>query len=393
MPSVAEKPQPNIKVTPLPQEARKKSELGAQIHLNGADLKNLSEADTAVLKQALYDHSVVVIKDVKNLEPTLVPELCKLWDKNQLDMHGHGKSLTDKGNILTANHAARIKHAPQVSIIGNGDFDDHYGSGPLKLRHVEHTSFHKQPLSKEEIANGGTRFYRWHIDAPLYELQPAKVTMLYAITVPDAPPQHITFDDGKKLSLNAGSTSFFSGNELWNRLTPEEQDWALRTTVNYAPKPYNFMMNAKASNDGLTIISEGKETPIDQLDFDWSKVQSHPLVWRNPGRPDRPCVQALGCCLYSLTTQPSPNHPNGQVETITDLAQVREIIHGIQKRMMDPELIYSHPWEKDDLVIFNNHAVSHSITGQLEGLERLFWQCNLASGDAPEAARREEIYV
>lgn len=161
MPSVAEKPESKITIEPLPASARKESELGAQVHLNGVDLANLSEADSATLKQALYDHSVLVIKDVLDMDPTLVPELCKLWDKNQLNMHGHGKSLTDKGNILTANHSARVPHAPQVSIIGNGTFNDHHGTGELVLKHVEHTSFHKEPLSPERLAAGETRFYRW----------------------------------------------------------------------------------------------------------------------------------------------------------------------------------------------------------------------------------------
>lgn len=151
----------SIKIEPLPASARKESELGAFVHLNGADLTKLSEADTAILKQALYDHSVLVIKNVLDMDPTLVPELCKIWDQNQLNMHGHGKSLTDKGNILTANHSARVPHAPQVSIIGNGTFEDHHGTGELVLKHVEHTSFHKEPLSKEQVANGETRFYRW----------------------------------------------------------------------------------------------------------------------------------------------------------------------------------------------------------------------------------------
>ncbi|CCG83230.1 Putative dioxygenase C576.01c [Taphrina deformans PYCC 5710] len=388
MPSVAER-SARITVVPLPDKLRKESELGAQVHLNGVTLDALSSQDISTLRQALYDHSVLVIKGVKDLDATLVPELCKIWDENQLGVHGHGKNMNDKGNILTANHAARVPHAPQVSIIGNGDFEDHFGTGELKLRHVEHTSFHHDPLPAAQIQAGETRFYRWHIDAPLYELQPAKVTMLYSFINPAADPQFISFENGDRLDLAAGATCFFSGNKLWNLLSPEDQEWALNTTVQYAPKPYNFMMNCKASSDGLTIVSEGKETALAEMSFEWAKVQSHPLVWRNPGRPDRPSVQALGCCLYSLTT----TRPDGSTETVTDLAQARRRIHALQRKMMAPSLIYAHAYEKDDLVIFNNHAVSHSITGQLDVLQRLFWQCNLASKDAPQAARREEIFV
>ena len=369
-----------MKVTPLSPSLRKETEIGAVVELEGADLANLSVADKDKLRQALYDNHVLVLKNQKDLNPQVIPDLCKLWDTNQLDMHGHGgKGWLDKGSILAANHSSRIPTVPQVMLIGHGKFEGKFGTDVLNLRHVNHTEFHKHVLSDEQIAAGETRFYRWHIDAPLYELQPAKVTMLYSIVNSSQPDQFITFENGERLDLAAGATAFFSGAKLFSLLTPEEQDWALRTKVQYAPRPYNFMLNCKATSDGLTLVSEGKELALSEIPaFEWDKVQTHPLVWANPGRPDRPSIQTLGCCLYRLIT----TNADGSETIMDDIGEVRKKIHGIQSRMMCKDLIYAHNWAKDDLVIFNNHAVTHTITGQIHD-ERLFWQCNLASKDAP----------
>lgn len=41
-----------------------------------------------------------------------------------------------------------------------------------RLKHPHHKSFHKSVVSDEDEAKGITRFYRWHIDAALYDLSP-----------------------------------------------------------------------------------------------------------------------------------------------------------------------------------------------------------------------------
>lgn len=71
----------------------------------------------------------------------------------------------------------------------------------------DHLEFHASPLSKEELDEGQTRFYRWHCDAPLYEKFPGKATLLFALQVPEAPPQKIKFEDGQVLELDAGATA------------------------------------------------------------------------------------------------------------------------------------------------------------------------------------------
>lgn len=70
----------------------------------------------------------------------------------------------------------------------------------------------------------------------------------------------------------------FSGARAFELLTPEEQEFALNTTVTYAPQAYEYIRQCKASEDGLTIPSMGKEVPTDQLsEWSWDKVAEHPV--------------------------------------------------------------------------------------------------------------------
>jgi hypothetical protein len=71
-------------------------------------------------------------------------------------------------------------------------------------------------------------------------------------------------------------------------LSPKDQEFALNTTVHYAPRAYEMIRNCKATSDGLTIANVGRETPISELPpYDAEKVHSFPMVWKNPsnGRP------------------------------------------------------------------------------------------------------------
>jgi len=235
------------------------------------------------------------------------------------------------------------------------------------------------------MADGQTRFYRWHLDNPLYERLPGKVTVMHSLVVPDSPPQRVVFENGDVLPLAAAATCFISGAKAFQLLSPEEQEFALNTTVQYAPRAYEWMSNCKATSDGLGIADFGNEKSFDELaDWTWDKVHSHPMVWRNPGRPDQPHLQILGCNVLSLRTK---DPKTGKVTEINDLKKTREICYNLQKKTQKPEYIYAHSWEEGDLAIFHNYGVWHSITGQLGDTKRMLWQCTLESGKAPEAFR------
>jgi alpha-ketoglutarate-dependent taurine dioxygenase len=122
---------------------------------------------------------------------------------------------------------------PQVQLIGNGTVYNHEGLAEAMLKHPSHSTFHKTRVSAEEEAKGITRFYRWHIDAALYDLAPPKVTTLYAISVPAGAEQTCRYDDGSgdELRVPLGTTAFVSGTTMFEILPRELKSLAVRTKV------------------------------------------------------------------------------------------------------------------------------------------------------------------
>lgn len=85
---------------------------------------------------------------------------------------------------VIARDISPLPAVPQVQLLGNGVVKNHYGIEERKLTHPSHTVFHQTQLSKDEMEAGLTRFYRWHMDAALYKLNPPKVTTLFGIKNP-----------------------------------------------------------------------------------------------------------------------------------------------------------------------------------------------------------------
>lgn len=174
-----------------------------------------------------------------------------------------------------------IPRQPQVQLIGNGTVYNHEGLSEATLKHPSHTTFHKSRVSEEDAAKGITRFYRWHIDAALYELAPPKVTALYGITVPQGPSQTCRYDDGTgdELTVPLGTTAFVSGKTMFDILPAELKSLAVRTKVKFAPHCFVWMSPAHAHSTGLTLETEGLELPYDQLPpWEESKVVILPVV-------------------------------------------------------------------------------------------------------------------
>ena len=168
-----------------------------------------------------------------------------------------------------------------MQLIGNGTVYDHEGLAEAKLKHPSHTTFHKTRVSEADEANGVTRFYRWHIDAALYDLSPPRVTTLYGITVPHGPRQVCRYDDGTgdELEVPLGTTAFVSGKTMFDILPPELKSLAVRSRVKYAPHPYVWMAPAHAKSTGLGIETEGLEMSWDELPpWEEKKIKVFPLV-------------------------------------------------------------------------------------------------------------------
>lgn len=272
-------------------------------------------------------------------------------------------------------------------------------------------------MSDSDEAAGVTRFYRWHIDAALYNLSPPKVTSLYAVSVPKGEPQVCKYDDGTgdEVKVPLGGTacksppiprgqwltlaSVVSGATMFDILPAPMKSLAIRTKVRYAPHPYVWMSKAHALPTGLGIENEGLELPLDALpEWDDSKVKVYPLCWKNPVTGALH-VQAHPCGAMALHIDPLPAGTNRPADAlypdggdVTDLKEVRELLYRIQRPGVAPGLVYAQDWDEGDLVLFHNRGLLHSVVGAFKPDQlRMFHQCNLAASDEPVGPTPEDV--
>jgi xanthine dioxygenase len=352
------------------------TEVDFGVEVSPGSLARLSDEAFAVLERAVFTHQVVVVRGQGELSPQDQFELTRRFEPSvQSYGHGHRPELM-QASVLSRDLIS-IPDVPQVKLLGNGWVLAHEGIPEVELQHPSHRGFHRTPLTEAEEAQGLTRFYRWHIDAALYELHPPRVTTLLALTVPKERTQTVMYDDesGESLQVGLGSTAFVSGYTAFERLSAEQQAWALRTSARYAPHPYIWMRAARARSNGLGLVSEGKELQRSELPgVDESKVMTLPLVWTHP-HTGRRALQVHAFCVEDLLQ-------DGR--SLGDLRQCRRLLYQLMRPAIAPPRVYAHPWRPGDLVIFDNRSLWHSVVGSLSPTDlRVYHQCNLASNEAP----------
>jgi alpha-ketoglutarate-dependent taurine dioxygenase len=336
----------------------------------------MSDAEFDIIRDALFNHQVLVFKGQGHVSPKAQFELTQRFDP-AANSYGHGKTLDAKRSILHPD-LKTIPHQPQVQVIGNGFIPEYEGLKNIQLRHPHHRTFHATAVPAKDDLDF-TRFYRWHIDAALYGLAPPVVTTLLAVKVPRGRRQICRYDDGTgdELDVPLGTTAFVSGYEMFEQLSPADQAFARGTRVEYAPHPYVWMSGARSRPDGLGLVSEGLEVPLGRLPpIEEDNIQILPLCWRNPVT-GKLALQIHPSAVRKL------HLADGTV--IDDLAEVREIVHRLQRPGIAPNLVYAHDWEEGDLVLFHNRGVLHSVVGAFAQDEvRLFRQCNVAASHFPD---------
>jgi alpha-ketoglutarate-dependent taurine dioxygenase len=342
------------------------------------DLEHLDDATFADLERAVLTHAVVVVREQERLTPRAQFELTRRFDPT-VTSYGHGNRLDIMKQSVLQQDLVSIPAWPQVKLLGNGRVDAHEGLPPVELHHPSHRGFHQKPLTDAEEASGLTHFYRWHIDAALYDLHPPKVTTLLAIKVPEARHETVVYDDGTgdTLDVTLGTTAFVSGVKAFESLTPAQREWALKTKARYAPHPYVWMRNARARSNGLGLVSEGRELTRAELPpYEDAKLTTLPLVWKNPLTGQR-ALQLHAYCVEDLIVDGAP---------VGDLDTCRRLLYELMRPGIAPARVYPHAWRDGDLVIFHNRALWHTVVGSMRPDDvRIYHQCNLAASEPPLA--------
>jgi len=351
------------------------------------------------IKELLYKYNALLFPNVV-VTPEEQYALTKAFDPES-ESYGHGNNKTGetKKSILHPD-LKTIPRVPQVQLIGNGTVYNHEGLAEAKLKHPHHKTFHKDAISDEDEKKGYTRFYRWHIDAALYDLDPPKVTTLYGLKVPQGDPQVVRYDDGTgdELKVPLGTTSFVSGSTMFEILPPELKSLAVRAKVRYAPHPYVWMAPTSSNSTGLGLVTEGKELDLSELP-EWSedKIKVFPMLWKNPVTGGLHYqVHPSGAQAIEIAPLPEGASREGALypdgATISDLGEVRELLYKMQRPGIAPPLVYSHDWKENDFVLFHNRGVLHSVVGAFSPDQvRAFHQCNLASTDKPVGPSEEDV--
>lgn len=360
-----------LQATPLSVPEGSAVDFGVAI--TNVDVENLTDADFAAIRDALYRSHVVVLKNQQGASARAQYELTQRFDPVSTS-YGHGKTLDVKRSVLHPD-LKTVPHQPQVQVIGNGHYEEYEGLQNFTLKHPHHKVFHKTAIPEEEDLDF-TRFYRWHIDAALYALNPPKVTTLLAVKVPKGRRQTLRYDDGSgdELSVPLGTTAFVSGQNMYELLSEKDKEFVRGAKVEYAPHPYVWMSPARSRSDGLGLITEGLELPREELPpVNEKDIKVLPMCWKNPVT-GKLALQIHPSAIRAI------HLPDGS--KMTDLKDVRELVHRLQRPAIAPKYVYAHDWEEGDLVLFNNQGVLHSVVGAFAPHEkRLFRQCNLASSE------------
>ncbi|VUC27921.1 unnamed protein product [Clonostachys rosea] len=385
MPSAIDTNNPTFTVEPLPKEITKKTNFGAVIH--GLDLSNISDIDVDALRKTIWEKKVVVVKGQKDLPPLKQWELVTRFDPDAPKVHSHGslKTFNKQGGILSASRdVIGIPGAENVRLIGKGyQGADHYGIMDKTVKKPLSHDWHVTELSAEEFESGHTRFQRWHIDAPLYERDPAWFTTLRCIKRPTSPKVTVHWDDGsgQTLETEPGLTAFFSNVQTYDLMTPEEKAMADHSWVEYAPHPYQWMGNCRGNPNGLGVASQGYEKSLEELG-EWNPefVKRYPMVWVNPVTGEK-AFMVHGICARKLFLRSSAKE---EPKVVDDVEEIRSWLKPIQERILHPEYIMLPAVEEGDIVMWANWQCFHTAVDYPDAFgPRTMHQANVSASSAP----------
>ncbi|KAL4962755.1 TauD/TfdA dioxygenase family protein [Aspergillus stella-maris] len=354
----------NGRIVPIQHAEGSKADFGAEVY--GADLNNFTSADFDLISDALHRHKLLVFKEQPEmLTPQQQYRLTSWYDTSS--------SESSQLTIYGLPNRPAINAQPQVHILGRGE-----------VKGIDHVNFHIPPhLPQEERDKGASRFYQWHWDGALYNIPPPRVGCLLAVQTPKGPDVTVHWGDGtgRTMDIAPGATAMVAGSRALELLDDETKKIVLNSRIEYAPHAFKWMSTARSSQLGHTLETEGKEVPLNELP-EWSedKICIYPMVWTNPVTGEK-SLQVHGQGAFKLYLK---DGPNGEETVITDLKEVRAFMHKIMSPVLSPENIYAHPHQEQDVILWYNRALWHSITEFPESYgPRTMHQCNIAASDHP----------
>ncbi|EXJ84219.1 hypothetical protein A1O3_04886 [Capronia epimyces CBS 606.96] len=349
----------HIVVRPLEHGSDKSTNFGAVI--TGVDLNDLDDKSFAVLREAVYTHSVVVIEGQENLLPANQFGFVQRFDPDASPQHGfgYGKSTKELGKLGKKPFHVIPHSLGGVTLVGNGyQGPDHYGLREVTLDAVSHVDFHADPLPRERLGHGETRFNTFHFDGIIYGSHPSRVTTFRCVKAPKGPDVTVRFDDGtgRTIQCAPGSTAFISSSQLYDCLTAEEKATVDNSFWEPAPHPFAWSGTRGQRSTGLGVNpgrSGGNTVPLDQLPpWESHKVHKYPMVWINPVTGAKG-LQLMPDIVLRLHLKHSPD-PDGETRVVEDQEEIHAWLNPIYDRFFGPEYILIPPCQEGSMVVWNN---------------------------------------
>ncbi|KAH7109112.1 TfdA family taurine catabolism dioxygenase TauD [Dendryphion nanum] len=380
----------NGRVHPIQHGPNSKVDFGAEVY--GIDLNNFTDADFDLISDALHEHKLLVFKEQPQmLNPQQQYTLTSSFDPEETTggfAHGNDPFLVNHNGVDFYGIPKRpaIPAQPQVHILGRGPLPEgHFGFPPgFEVQGIDHEEFHLPPhIPAEQREAGASRFYQWHFDGSLYAIPPPRVGCLLAVRTPKGPDVTVRWEDGKgtEMKMAPGATAMIAGSRALELLDEETRNIVTNSRIEYAPHAFVWMSTAHSTQLGHLLETEGLEKPLSQLPkWDKSKVCVYPMVWTNPKTGEK-SLQVHGQGAFKLYLKSSPK---GVETIIDDLKEVRAFMDKIMRPVLEPENIYGHPHQEQDVILWYNRALWHSITEFPKSYgPRVMHQCNVAASDHP----------
>jgi len=217
-----------------------------------------------------------------------------------------------------------------------GDFGDDPFIAPIKGRKniiaVERRADEKAPLFAEN----------WHTDWS-FQKAPPTGTCLYGIKIPS----------------KGGDTLFADQQRAWCEMPRDQQDKYRDLVAIHSAKAAYSPEGMYGKEDQTTDRSMDIRPSVDAL-----KLQTHPLVLKHPETG----VEGFYSCL-------------GYIVGLVDKSE--EEAFSLLKELSDwqgrSEFVYTHKWEPQMLVMWDNRALLHRATGGHEGEDRLLHRTTIAA--------------
>lgn len=192
------------------------------------------------------------------------------------------------------------------------------------------------------------------------------------------------------------------------------------------PLNSSWIASTKFTSDGSSIVTEGKEVPLDDLPpWEDSKLKTMPMVWYSP-LDGTPSLMIHGQCALRVHVKRSADD---EVKVLDDLGEVRAFLqacvlspsssaaaqlgaeraeHAVpradpaapldprryQLPILRPEYVYAHNHQEGDLAVWYNMGMWHSITEFPERCgRRIMHQVNLGHSVDPDLVPLDEGVV